>query len=422
MNVVFVILSILSICFLFYFVIPAVGAYFARERWRRFREKLIQVSLYPVLDYADLNTKGDGLCGNFRFFGNLEAIQGEDRIWLSNGTMTIAVDLQDVSIYLIPSYAPLNSLQQKPISQFEDVLPYQETSSIKWKRIFSLPEGTQLFVGGALVVENGRGVFTSTQKEPLLVAIYEGEKKEILKRAIWCGRQKNEYWNQFTLVSLVTGFFSLLVFAYILLQSPGMRIPAFLSLNLSLLPLAIFLPPGLPLFFAYRFLWKKARYLRAERDLLQLPLRYFRDHRFPPDNGAPGNTVPCKGKEITMLPDKHCYIMIRNNAMNSASFLPVQGNVKIRKSSLSSETSLGNQEYFLFGEYHAAHGPDDTEYITEPQDPMAELIQIPGNPEELAARCDGKARLYTFFSGFFILVDLLLNCFLLFLLLQHVLR
>jgi hypothetical protein len=408
MNVVLVILLIVSICFLFYIVIPAVGAYFARERWRRFREKLVQVSFYPIIDYSDLNREA-GIPGNFRFFGNLEAIQGENRIWLTSGTTTIAADLQNVSIYLIPSQTPLEQSPQKTSMQFEEVIPYQEPASIKWKRIFSLPEGTKIFIGGSLVIETVGGVFKSTQTEPLLVVIYDGEKKDILKRAIWCGRQKNEYWNQFTLVSLITGFFSLLIFAYILLQSPAMRIPALISLTLSLLPIAIFLPPGLPLFFAYRFLWKKARLLRAERDLLKLPLRYFND----------GSSTCGDGKKITMLPDNKQYIMVKNSQMSSASFLPVQGNAKIRICSLASVKSLKSQEYYLFGEYHSSA---DEEYISEPEDPMAELIQIPGNPEKLATACNRKAQLYTFFSGFFILADLLVSFFLLFVILQFVFR
>ena len=46
-------------------------------------------------------------------------------------------------------------------------------------------------------------------------------------------------------------------------------------LSLAAAPVAPFLPPGVALYYLYRYFWKMARRLRAERDLLRLPLRYF---------------------------------------------------------------------------------------------------------------------------------------------------
>ena len=58
--------------------------------------------------------------------------------------------------------------------------------------------------------------------------------------------------------------------------------------------------PGFPLYFAYRSYWKRARLMRAQRDVIRLPLRYF-----PPS--ADGN----RGKRATLLPDMEPYLMVR---------------------------------------------------------------------------------------------------------------
>ncbi|MBN2442743.1 MAG: hypothetical protein JXJ04_15410 [Spirochaetales bacterium] len=374
--------------------------------------------MFPLVDYSDRTTWKEGLLGNYRFFGNLEAIQGENRIWLNNGTISIAVDLQDVSLYLVPSQTPYqgdyhdysrgtSGDSANSPEDFEKALSYQEPVSVKWKQIFSLPEGTNVFVAGSLTMEKGRIIFQSHSGRPLLVVIFDGVKQELLKRSIWYGRQKNEYWNQFTLTSLVTGFFLLLFCTYIFLKISSTRIPALISLSLSLLPITLLLPPGVPLLFLYRILWKKARSLRAERDLLLLPFRYF--------NGN-SNDFSRETKIITKLPDQSNYIMVRNGSSSSASFLPIKGNVKIRTSSLIS--SRGSQEKisYLFGAYKCN---ETGEYITQPDDPMAELIQIPGNPKKLAKKCHNRAQLFAFFSGFCILSEVLLNLFLLLFILQY---
>ncbi|MBN2534515.1 MAG: hypothetical protein JXB88_16650 [Spirochaetales bacterium] len=410
MQTGFLIIIILFIAFFFYIFIPAIGAFIVRDKWRKFRKRLVEISFYPLIDYSDLTTWKEGIPGNFRFFGNLEAIQGENRIWLNNGSMSIAVDLQDVSLYLIPAQTPYTGYTESYPYEFEKTLPSQEPVSVRWKQIFSLPQGTNIFVAGSLFMEKGSSIFRSSPGNSLLVVIYDGIKKELLKRSIWYGRQKNEYWNQFTLTSLITGFLILLFCTYVFLEIITIRIPAIISLSLSLLPVTLLLPPGVPLFFVYRLFWKKARLLRAERDLLLLPLRYF-----------PGNSVHLNNqtKILTKLPDQSAYVMIKNTPSTSASYIPVEGNVKIRASSINSRYNMKQNGCFLFGKYIKR---DNGEYITEPVDPMAELVQIPGNPKLLAKECSKKAKLYAFFSGFCILFEVLLNLFLLIFILQFFIR
>ena len=117
-----------------------------------------------------------------------------------------------------------------------EALPDEEPAVAPWSRVSSLPSGLRLFVGGSLFLEEGRGVFRSSPRAPLLVVCYDGERESILKRAIWGGRKKNEYWNPFTLPSLLTGFLCLALLAYLSLRSSPAGLPGLVVLSLAAAP------------------------------------------------------------------------------------------------------------------------------------------------------------------------------------------
>ena len=77
-----------------------------------------------------------------------------------------------------------------------------------------------------------------------MVVIYDGDERSILLRAVWGGRQKNEYWNSFTLAALITGSVSLFLMSYLFLSHPLYRQAALFALTLGFFPLATLLPPG----------------------------------------------------------------------------------------------------------------------------------------------------------------------------------
>ena len=277
---------VISIAVLFYAVVPAFGAFLARGQWRRFRATVTAVSHYPTATPGVVGREHAAPAGYYRFFGTLEAIQGDDRIWLTNGRFSVAADLRNVRVYLIPE-----------AEAGEPVAP--ALGSVPWSRIFSLPEGTPVFVGGALFSEEGRGVFRDSGRTRLLVVIHDCPKESVVLRAISGGRQRNEYMNSFTLPSVAIGSLSLVLLAFTLLGIPE-RIAALFALTAGLAPLAPFLPPGFPLYFAYRSFWKKARLLRVQRDVVRLPLRYF-----------PASQGGARSRRATLLPDMEPYVMIR---------------------------------------------------------------------------------------------------------------
>lgn len=389
-TIVFVLL-VITAAFLFYGLIPGIGAFSVRARWRRFRKRIIEVSLYPFVRYADLAGESDDL-GKYRIFASLEAIQGQNRIWINSGSFSVEVDLKGVKIYVLPSYASGKQL----IEKLQENLAEQQAQSIPWKRIHSLPAGTKMFVGGRLFAEKGRKVFRSLPKEPLIVVIYDGDRESILLRAIWGGRQKNEYWNQFTLSSLIVGSISLLLIAYVFLRYPTLRLTALTTLTLAFFPIVALLPPGVALNYPYRYFWKQARRLRAERDLLLLPMRYF-------------SSSADYEKQVS-LPDGETYLMTRDLSVL------IQDHLTIRGSSVLGPSA--SSDYVLFGAFRG--GTEKT--LKLPQDPMAELLMVLGDPQVLSRLCNSRARLFELLSAVFVFSGIGLNLFLILLFWHTIIR
>ncbi len=409
-NILYMIIYIFFIfliAFVFYGIIPGLGAFMIRAQWFGFRERLISASLLPLADNTTIHTQKSKFVGRFRLFGTLEAIQGDDRVWISGKDFSVAADLKKTSIYLLSSYP--HGLPTAEKDQAEVNFPDEQPACIPWEKIFSLPSGIQVFISGSLFAEDGRFHFKNQPNEPLLVVIFDGNKELLLERSIWSARQKNEYLNQFTPVSLVCGSLSLLLIAFLLSRLIDFSLPAFhsyslafsiptlLALTLSLFPFVYLLPPGVGLYFLYRHFWKRARYLRAERDLLKLPLRYLSDI----------NALE-KTKSTGVLPDGEKYIMLRKPKHNATHDHLSPTSIPVRDCSLKTEVEK-EPDFYFFG------SPGETTSLKKPGDPMGEVISIPGNPYKLAGACQKKSILVGLLSAFFMFVGLLLNLALIFL-------
>ena len=376
---------VFSVAFLFFGLIPGMGAFFVRSRWRLFRRRIAESSLYPFLSYSDLSQSGDTL-GKYRVFGRLEAIQGENRIWINNGSFAVEADLQSAKLYFLPSFSTTSRIL--PIERLHEEIPDQQPALVSWNQIFSLPAGTQVFIAGQLISEEGRGVLKSGNKDPLLVVLYDGRRDTIVQRAVWGGRQKNEYWNQFTVASLLTGSFCMVFLAYIFLRSTPPGLPTLFALSLAPFPISGLLPPGFILYYLYRYFWKRARVLRAERDLLRLPLRYF-----PDDDKPPLQTV-------ARLPSGERYVCTQDP------YILIGGELTIRGASVPSLKRGTVEECYLFGSYSANEGQ---RRLQAPRDPMAELVLVMGNPAALAGECNRRARSFALLSALCVFSALSLN-------------
>jgi hypothetical protein len=404
-------LLVIGIAVLFYAVLPAFGAFVARGQWRRFRKTVTRVSHYPTATAGVAGRERSAPVGYYRFFGTLEAIQGDDRIWLTNGRFSVAADLRNVRIYLIPEAESSDPARPGAAAA--------ALGSVPWNRIFSLPEGTPVFVGGALFSEEGRGVFRDNGRTRLLVVIHDCPKESLVLRAISGGRQRNEYMNAFTLPSVAIGSLSLVLFAFTLLAVPE-RIVSLLALTAGLAPLSPFLPPGFPLYFAYRSFWKKARLLRVQRDMVRLPLRYF-----PPSAAA------ARRRRATLLPDMEPYLMIRGTRDPADPGVIVSEGARLTLPTDISRIEVelprggtrrlgtGDGDVVVFCGYTV---DDESIRLRKPDDPMAGHVLLPGDPEELSRESERAARRDEIISATFIALDVIVNLPLVFILLSLVIR
>lgn len=250
----------------FYLLIPGLGAFHIRASWRRFRALLLKSTSYPPLSYTAVRQLSGGQAASgssFHFYGSLQAMQGDSEIWLTNGSVTVRVDLEKVFVYMLPSIS-------MPEENSEDQYPTDTPRRMRWEQISSLPEHTRIFISGRLFLSGGHFVFRDSDDQPLLAVIYEGEDRDLLVRATWSGRQKNEYWNAYTPGSISLGSFALFGYSYILFRNAHFLFPAVLSVILAILPISVFFPPGVIFYYLYRRFWKHGRVLRARRDLIRL--------------------------------------------------------------------------------------------------------------------------------------------------------
>ena len=406
---------IAGITILFYAAFPAIGAFLVRSQWRMFRNRVTAASRYPTASPLATGRERSASIGYFRFFGSLEAIQGDDRIWISNGRFSVAADLRGVRVYLIPEAG--GSAEEMAAGPGAE---NAELRSMPWSRIFSLPEGTPVFVAGSLFTEEGRGVFRDHGRDRLLVVIHDCPKESIVLRAIVSGRQRNEFMNSFTLPSVAIGALLLVLLAFSLLAVPELRLIALVALTAGLAPISPFLPPGFPLYFGYRSYWKKARLMRAQRDVIRLPLRYF-----PPS--ADGH----RGKRATLLPDMEPYLMVRGTVdgvhaeVIVSDGMPITLPLGMRRLEVDlpprrrGRAESRPRECVAFAAYR--ENADGIELL-KPEDPMAEQVLVPGDPESMSRASERTARWYEIVSALLITLNIVVNVPIVFLLLSLLIR
>ncbi|WP_028975056.1 hypothetical protein [Spirochaeta cellobiosiphila] len=387
---------VLLIAFIFYLLFPGIGAVRTRNSWRLFRQALVDSSFFPILDYASLRGLNEGIFRYFRFFGSLEAIQGDDLIWIRGNNILASVEMKEVNLFVL-------ELKEEEVQDGDNPFGDKEAgklTSLSWEHIFSLPEGTKLFIAGPLFKEQGKAIFRGEPEYKLTMIIYEGETELLLQRAIWGGRQNNEYWNRLTPGSLGVGFFSLLVLANFFLSQSYGRPLSLIALTLSLLPFSVLLPPGLFFFFSYLNQWKLGRRLRAERDLLRLPLRYFFED-------------PKAGGEAR-LPDGNVYFC-KSIKWGDTMTSGLSKSIRIWPSLLKKD-DLTDRGGYCFGIL-----PTFDASSTQKRDPFAENIIIPDNPSELAHKSEKKALRHEIKSLFLVIAGLLINTYIMLVVLQRLL-
>lgn len=244
---------------IFFLGVPLAGAFSVRQRWRRFRKAVRRASTLPRIDDAFAQTAIDSAPPREHVvvFGRLEGVEGKSGIWLRSLGFSVSVDLETIPLFLLP---PRTGTGGSP----PDVTP----RIAYWKEMNALVEGTKFLVAG----ETRRGPsgtfsieeFSDTGEKPLII-MYDGPDDDVFSRAMWTGRQRNEYWNHYTPISLIVGFLAELLWVVHVFDEN--RLYALIGIVLAVLPVLPLIPPGLIGFYIFRKLWQSGRRLRAIRDV-----------------------------------------------------------------------------------------------------------------------------------------------------------
>lgn len=370
---------VIVVATMFYALIPGVGAVAARTRWRRFRERVIEASRMPIVSYRQVNASSTfpehSRIGHYRCFGALEAIEDDNIVWVRDGRSSFACNMRNETLFLLATEG--GGEQEAPFSNRLG-LTAEPPTAVRWEALSSLPEGTGMFIAGPLYAEGGKALFQSTPDDKLLVVLYDGEPETVLRRCIESGRQRNEYWNQLTPISLAAGALALLLTAYLLVQQPLLRLPAIIAAGLGVAPLLPMLPPGVPLFFLYRRLWRRGRELRAERDVLRLPLRFFQ-------LGGEEASV-----DAATLPDgeRYCGQAVSGEVADAL----LEAGAAYEQLPFAVASGRSSVELYAFGRpREQAEGVQAP--LEPPADPMVDLVVVAGgHPARLAQQCQRRAQ------------------------------
>ncbi len=353
---------------LFFLMLPVLGGFIIRRSWRRFRARFEELRLAPLLDYRSARQAvSDGR--EFRFFGGFESVTDDKTLWVRNELCTAAIDIKDAHIYLLPLESGARDVDASP-------------AKIGWDQVSALSEGAGVFIGGQVKFYGGTVRFVSSKNKPLLIILYDGSERSMLTRTVQVGRQKNEFWNPLTPVSLAAGIFVELFLALFYVYRPLYSLAFTAAMIAASIPLLPLLPPGVFFTTLYRNLWERGRYLRACRDLVRLPLRHL-----PLD------------AESGLLPDgsAYGYVPLASSPPPEASFVPSLPPEAETKKLVKSD---GTARWY---------GALGSGFPRMPKDPTAVFAIIDGDPLSLAKRYVLKARSYELAAGLVFCLGLTIN-------------
>lgn len=248
----------LLIALFFYIALPVSGGIISRTRWKSFRTRIMTARSLPLLGFQS----GLEPDGEFRFFGEVDAISGRDGLWLRNESLSCVIDARAASVYLLSGVGGEAAVGDRGIGYYGDTL-----ERVRWAALPSIPPVARAYVVGWARLDGGRMILGPAEGRPVLLIIHDGRDEDVERRTIWSGRQKNEYWNPLTQVSLVAGLLATSLIVSRVLSARTLPSIAAITVAAGLSPLLSLLPPGVLGFILYRSAWRQARYCRSRRDL-----------------------------------------------------------------------------------------------------------------------------------------------------------
>ena len=256
-------LALLTALF-FYIVLPVSGGIISRTRWKSFRTRIMAARSLPRLGFHSCREPD----AEFRFFGEVDAIGGRNELWLRNEGLSCVIDARAAVVYLLSGEGGESSVCEGGAVGDGGIVDDCDTlERVRWAALPSIPPVARAYAVGRARLDGGRMVFGPAEGRPVLLIIHDGSDEDVELRAIWSGRQKNEYWNPLTQVSLVAGLLAMSLIVSRVLSARTLPTIAAIMVAAGFSPLLPLLPPGVSGFILYRSSWRHARYCRSRRDL-----------------------------------------------------------------------------------------------------------------------------------------------------------
>ncbi|MDX9959457.1 MAG: hypothetical protein RBT68_13535 [Spirochaetia bacterium] len=257
----------LLVALFFYIVLPVSGGIITRTSWKSFRTRIMAARNFPRLGFQPcLEPEAE-----FRFFGEVDAIGGRNELWLRNKGLSCVVDARSASVYLLSGAGAGSAAGDGRTHESGETgdsgADGDSLEKVRWAALPSIPPVARAYVVGRAMLDGGRMVMAPAEGWPVLLIIHDGSDEVVEQRAIWSGRQKNEYWNPLTQVSLVAGLLAMSLIVSRVLSTGTLPSIAAITVVAGFSPLLPFLPPGVIGFILYRNAWRRARFCRSRRDL-----------------------------------------------------------------------------------------------------------------------------------------------------------
>jgi len=253
----------IAVAVVFYVALPCAGALARKLLWSRFRARLGELSEAPVLGYGDTAEArargGEEPFGPFQFRGSMDALEGEDGLWLRSGETTVVVDFRDAAFHALA--------QDDPELPLDSLRRAGGLERLSWRKVRSFSSGTKVLVAGRLRMRGGQAVFASVEREPLVVVSYDGAEDNLVSRIVAAARGRNDLWTGFTFASCAAGV--TILGLLLALSQPLSFLPSvlFVSGLVALAPLVPFLPPGMLFVFLGNAVWRRRIVIMMRRDL-----------------------------------------------------------------------------------------------------------------------------------------------------------
>lgn len=258
-------LALLTAVF-FYIILPVCGGIISRTRWKSFRSRIMAAQDLPRLALHSVFEPE----AEFRFYGEVDAIGGQNELWLRNEELACVIDARAASVFILSGTSSEGGAGVHGACVDElgvGAGDGDRLERVRWAALPSIPPVARAYAIGRARLDGGRMVLGPGNGKPVMLIIHDGRDEDLEPRAIWTGRQKNEYWNPLTQVSLVAGLLAMSVIVSQVLSARTLPTIAAITVAAGFSPLLPLLPPGVIGFIFYRSFWRQARFCRSKRDL-----------------------------------------------------------------------------------------------------------------------------------------------------------